>query len=393
MRRTTTRTGPAAVLLAIAAVTAMSPTVLGGAAQAAEQMPAPVLQFDGAADVQSGGRAFVRYRLSIVNRSSFPAELFAPAPDLPPCGVNRNASRTWVNVHDGDGSGARLYGFCALGSADELGKLSFTLPNDRKPPSWVYITLTDRRAHVTVASNSARVPDLPAAPAILGDPWKECDNNRSNDVALKACTAVIDAGVEPAPKLALAYNVRATVHQRMNEPDKAIADLSASIRLMQDAGKSGWELAFVYYMRGNVHRTKGDLDQAIADHTAAIRISPGWDKPYDARGAIYFQLGELARALDDISKVISFRPDSPRMADPYAIRAMLHHRMGAPAEGLPDADRAVQLNPRSAMALYIRARILEALGRSEEAAAGVRAALAIDPGIKERMERMERTGR
>jgi tetratricopeptide (TPR) repeat protein len=358
--------------------------LLGAATEAAAQTPAPLLQFDGAMDVQVQGRPFVRYWLSVVNRASFAADLFEPAPDLPPCGVNKNASRTWVNVHDGDGSGVRLYGFCALRSADELAKLSFTLPKGRRPPSSVYITLTDRRANVTVASNSVRLPDLAA------DPWKECDNSRSNEVALKACTAIIDAGTEPSPKLAIAYNMRATVHQRMNEPDKAIADFSSGIRLMEDAGNSGWELAFIYYMRANVHRMKGDFDQAIADHTAAIRIAPGWDKPYNDRGAIYFQLGDFARAIEDISKVISFRPDSPRVADSYAIRAMLHHRVGEPARGLPDADRAIGLNPRSAMALYIRAKIYEALGRSEEAAAGISAALAIDPGIKEQMERMER---
>jgi tetratricopeptide (TPR) repeat protein len=45
------------------------------------------------------------------------------------------------------------------------------------------------------------------------------------------------------------------------------------------------------------------------------------------------------------------------------------------------------------MALYVRAKIYEALGRSEEAAAGLRAALAIDPRIKEQMEAMERVGK
>jgi tetratricopeptide (TPR) repeat protein len=91
--------------------------------------------------------------------------------------------------------------------------------------------------------------------------------------------------------------------------------------------------------------------------------------------------------------LISFRPDSPRVAESYAIRALLNHRLGEPAKGLPDADRAIALHPRSAMALYVRARILEALGRSEEAAAGMRAALAIDPGIKQQFEAMDRAGK
>jgi tetratricopeptide (TPR) repeat protein len=223
------------------------------------------------------------------------------------------------------------------------------------------------------------------------DLWKACQSQQT-DQALQACSQIIEAKTEPAARLAQAHNMRATVHQRMGQPDKAIVDFGYAIELMTSAGKSGWELAFIYFMRANTYRAKGDLDQAIADHSESIRIAPGWDKSYNDRGAIYFQKGDFARALDDIGKVISFRPDSPRVADSYAIRAIVHRRMGEPAKGLPDADRAVELNPRSAMALYARAKIYEALGRSEDEAAGLNAALTIDARIREQMEAMERVG-
>src|SRR5438270_9168357 len=170
-------------------------------------------------------------------------------------------------------------------------------------------------------------PALAQAPAAGTDIWKECQSQQS-DQALKACTAIIDAKSEPAAKLAQAYNMRALAHQRMGQPDKAIADFGQAIQLMTDAGKTGFELAFIYFMRANTHRAKGALDQAIADHTESIRVAPGWDKSYNDRGAIYFQKGDFARALDDISKVISFRPDSPRVADSYTIRSRLPNRMG-----------------------------------------------------------------
>ena len=232
-----------------------------------------------------------------------------------------------------------------------------------------------------------------AAPTMAADPWADCQAQQNEQEALQACTQIVDAKREPPLRLAQAYNLRAVVHQRMSQPDKAIGDFSQAIQLMKDAGKSDWELAFTYFMRANTYRAKGDLDQAIADHSQSIRIAPNWDKSYNDRGAIYFQKGDLPRALDDISKVISFRPDSPRVAESYAIRALLLLRMGRPAEGLPDADRAIALNARSAMALYIRAKIYEALGRSEDAAAGIRAALQIDPRIAEQMNAMERAGR
>jgi tetratricopeptide (TPR) repeat protein len=235
-------------------------------------------------------------------------------------------------------------------------------------------------------------PASAQAPTADADLWQECQSQQS-DQALKACTAIIDAKAEPATKLAQAYNMRALAHQRMGQPDKAIADFGEAIELTKSAGKSGFELAFIYFMRANAYRGKGDLEQAIADHTESIRVAPGWDKSYNDRGAIYFQKGDFARALDDISKVISFRPDSPRVADSYALRAMLLRRLGEPAKGLPDADQAITLNPRSAMALHVRAKIYEALGRSEESAADMRAAMTIDPRIGEQMDAMERIGK
>ena len=232
-----------------------------------------------------------------------------------------------------------------------------------------------------------------AVPAMAApDLWRDCQGQQ-NEPALQACTQIIGAASEPPLRLAQAHNLRAVVYQRMGQPDKAIADFSQAIQLMRDGGRSDWELAFTYFMRANTHRAKGDLDQAIADHSESIRVAPDWDKSYNDRGAIYFQKGDFARALDDISKVISFRPDSPRVAESYAIRALLLQRLGRPAEGLPDADRAIALNARSAMALYIRAKIYEALGRSEDATAGIRAALQIDPRIAEQMNAMERVGR
>lgn len=139
--------------------------VLGAAAQAAAQMPTPVLQFDGAEQYEVGGKPWVRYKLSVVNRGSYSADLFTPAPYLPPCGKNTNASRAWVDIFDGQGPYGRLYGFCGLSSSEDLGKLWFALPKDRKPPSSVYIALTDRlsdrRVKETVMSNHVAI----------GEPW------------------------------------------------------------------------------------------------------------------------------------------------------------------------------------------------------------------------------
>jgi hypothetical protein len=103
-------------------------------------------------------------------------------------------------------------------------------------------------------------PSAAQAPEADTDLWKECRNQQS-DEALGACTQIIDSDTEHGARLAQAFNLRAVIHQRLGQPEQAIADFSRGIQLMRDAGQSGWELAFIYFMRANTYRAKGDLDQ------------------------------------------------------------------------------------------------------------------------------------
>src|SRR5881396_2077772 len=76
-------------------------------------LPNPVLYLTGTEPYQANGKTFIRYKYDVLNKDQYPADMFAAAPNLPPCGKNTKASRTWVDFFDS--RGARLYGFCALG--------------------------------------------------------------------------------------------------------------------------------------------------------------------------------------------------------------------------------------------------------------------------------------
>ncbi len=123
------------------------------ASSAKAELPNPVLVFVGQELVETGGKSFVRYRYEVDNFASYPAELFAPAPNLPPCGSNTKAARTWVDIYEQNGK--RLNGFCALGSPSDLNKIWFALEVNTIPPSWVYIELNDRQTGTKYKSNLA----------------------------------------------------------------------------------------------------------------------------------------------------------------------------------------------------------------------------------------------
>ena len=113
----------------------------------------PVLYLTGAEPYVANGQAFVRYRFAVLNNATYPAEMFSPAPALPPCGTNTNSARSWVDFFDSRGK--RLYGFCALGSPAQLDQLWFAAPEGEVPPSYVYIEITDRQTGTKYRSNLA----------------------------------------------------------------------------------------------------------------------------------------------------------------------------------------------------------------------------------------------
>ena len=117
------------------------------------RIPNPVLVLTGTESYQASGKTFIRYNYSVFNLEAYPSSLFAAAPTLPPCGANTKASRTWVDVFEQ--SGRRLYGFCAFGSNQDLGKIWFAVEEGVIPPSWVYIELNDRQTQTKYKSNLA----------------------------------------------------------------------------------------------------------------------------------------------------------------------------------------------------------------------------------------------
>ncbi len=114
-------------------------------------LPSPRLVYNGKEDYTVRGVAYTRYKLAVANRDDYPASLFKPAPDLPPCGLNTNSARTWVSINDS--SGSYIYGFCALSSPADLDGLWFAIAKGTTPPKSVYITLNDRRCKIILKSN------------------------------------------------------------------------------------------------------------------------------------------------------------------------------------------------------------------------------------------------
>ncbi|HEV2840458.1 MAG TPA: hypothetical protein VGW39_03955 [Chthoniobacterales bacterium] len=115
--------------------------------------PVPVLYLTGVEYYTANNKNWIRYKYDVLNKMVYPAAMFAPAPNLPPCGANTNSSRTWVDFFKQDGT--RIYGFCALSKPEDLGSIWFALEEGVIPPSWVYIEMNDRQTNTKYKSNLA----------------------------------------------------------------------------------------------------------------------------------------------------------------------------------------------------------------------------------------------
>lgn len=117
------------------------------------RIPNPILVLDKIEHATVEGKSIVRYKYSVWNADQFPNEMFATAPDLPPCGTNKNSARTWVSIKDQ--SGKRYNEFCTLKNNGELEQVWFVLPADAMPPSYVYLEIHDRKTDSKYKSNLA----------------------------------------------------------------------------------------------------------------------------------------------------------------------------------------------------------------------------------------------
>lgn len=154
---------------------------------------------------------------------------------------------------------------------------------------------------------------LPAHAAAIDDCRSKAQI--TNEVRLKACTAVIDS-----------------------------KDASAKDR------------AYAYFKRGVVSSGNPKADQAevMADVTKAIELDPRLTEAYAFRALGYNGARQYDKAIADLTEAIDLAPDRWGL---YSLRAMIYVQKKDTKDGLADYRKALSLNPPATSAEMISQRI------------------------------------
>ena len=167
--------------------------------------------------------------------------------------------------------------------------------------------------------------------------WRACANTGSPDVAIAACTQLIEGMADqPTSKAdrSIAHFNRGAAHSGQRNYVSALRDYNAAITLNP-------RLANAYNGRGVVLALTGRHAPAIEDYGRALAIDPDFADALNNRADALRELGEFDRALADLDRLITLRPD---FADAYYTRGELRLDQGDLARAQADIERAIRLD-------------------------------------------------
>jgi tetratricopeptide (TPR) repeat protein len=176
--------------------------------------------------------------------------------------------------------------------------------------------------------------------------------------------------VRLAPGNADAFRERAALALRRADARRAVDDFTRALELQPGT-------AAAHMGRGQAHLKLGRLDQAIGDFTEAGRLAP-WDwQPCYRRGLAHAARREHEQAVADFTEAIRLAPDQP---DAYLQRALAYTQLGRYDLALGDYTEQIRLNPESPLAYNFRARLYSRQGNHAAAVTDHLRASELDPG-------------
>lgn len=183
-----------------------------------------------------------------------------------------------------------------------------------------------------------------------------CRSVSNPDLAIKHCTAAIEARKAGNETLAQWHVQRGMLWGDKGEYDRAIADHTAALKL--DA-----KVRLANYYRGKAYSHKGEFDLAIADFDAAAKLRSDDPVVYHARGIEWMIKGDYVRAIADFDKALALEPKAEGV---HFSRGRARFYASDFARAAADLETAFAARPNVYLALWVF--LARARGGNDDAA-------------------------
>lgn len=154
-----------------------------------------------------------------------------------------------------------------------------------------------------------------------------------------------------------AFLGRSIAYSGVGRVDESIADLNVFI--LRNPRHS---MAHVY--RGIRYMSQGEFEYAENNLLTAVQLNPRNARAYDDLGVLYAQQGELNHALKYFGQALRLDPYNETA---YHNLAIAYFLLEDNKKALGAVNRAIKLTPEARDTYILKAQILDALGRLEEA--------------------------
>ncbi len=232
-----------------------------------------------------------------------------------------------------------------------------------------------------------------------------CNQGNDADLRISGCTNIINQSSRPPRDRGFAYNNRSIAWIAKGNPDRALADAEASLRIFPGN-------ASAYNSRGNALVEKQRYDEAIADFDRAIKRLSGSAIPYNGRARAWMMKGDYRRAIADANEALKRDPNyvfalnirgnaynktyetdlaladfnkciklAPGYAHPYNGRALAYQAKLEYDKAMADYNQAIRLDPKNPYLYANRGTLWLAKGEFDIALADFNEALRIDPAF------------
>ncbi|HEX5272020.1 MAG TPA: tetratricopeptide repeat protein, partial [Gemmataceae bacterium] len=152
---------------------------------------------------------------------------------------------------------------------------------------------------------------------------------------LAGARADVDAALKLNPETARALFLRGYLYEHDGKTDESIADYTAAL-LVDPAFAAAWS------NRGKMYIDRGDYRQAVADTTKAIGLSATHVNAYVNRAGAHACLGEYEKARADYDAAVKLAPNNAQI---WFQRSAFYAKIGDAKKAAADWEKAKGLDP------------------------------------------------